>query len=204
MHSFLANTCIHCMHIVYYTQERDKNFEDEFLRNRFWFILPTKSLRTSFSPTVELFLIKGSRLFIIFDFQQLLLLTNFDQTHSYRDRIEAMFLEFFFSLSHLHCADGNFEDEFLPNRWTFFIGSPRLFIIFDFQQLLLMTNFDQTHGYGDCIIFGDIFDRVKLLVTLFHRSIDRAILLVTLFDPSQFGDTFGDTLSKRLEKLFQI
>jgi hypothetical protein len=34
------------------------------------------------------------------------------------------------------------------------------------------------------ILFGDTF-----LVTLFHRSIDRAILLVTLFDPSQFGDT---------------
>ena len=76
----------------------------------------TKTLRTSFSTTVELFLIEGSRLFIIFDFQQLLFLTNFDQTHSYRDRIEAMFLEFFFSLSHLHCADGNFEDEFLRNR----------------------------------------------------------------------------------------
>ena len=74
----------------------------------------------SFSATVELFLLKGSRLFIIFDFQQLLLLTNFDQTYGYGDRIEAMFLVFFFSLSHLHCADGNFEDEFLPNRWTFF------------------------------------------------------------------------------------
>ncbi len=60
------------------------------------------------------------------------------------------------------------------------IGSPRSYIIFDFQQLLLLTNFDQTHGYGDCIIFGDTFDRVILLVTLFHRSIDRAILLVTL------------------------
>jgi hypothetical protein len=34
-----------------------------------------------------------------------------------------------------------------------------LCIIFDFQQLLLLTNFDQTHGYGDCIIFGDTFDR---------------------------------------------
>ena len=52
-----------------------------------------------------------------------------------------------------------------------------------------MTNFDQTHGYGDRIIFGDTFNRVILLVTLFHQSIDRAILLVTLFDPSQFGDT---------------
>jgi hypothetical protein len=60
-----------------------------------------------------------------------------------------MFLVFFFSLSHLHRADENFEDKFLPNRWTFFIGSPRLFIIFDFQQLLLLTNFDQTHRYGD-------------------------------------------------------
>jgi hypothetical protein len=65
----------------------------------------------SFSATVEL-LFKGSpRLFIIFDFQQLLLLTNFDQTYGYGDRIEAMFLVFFFSLSHLHRADGNFEDE---------------------------------------------------------------------------------------------
>ncbi len=64
-----------------------------------------------------------------------------------------------------------------------------MFIIFYFQQLLFMTNFDQTHGYRDRIIFGDTFDRVILLVTLFHRSIDRAILLVTLFDPSQFGDT---------------
>ena len=71
------------------------------------------------------------------------------------------------------------------------IRSSRVFIIFDFQQLLLMTNFDQTQGYGDHIIFGDTFDRVILLVTLFHRSIDRAILLVTLFDPSQFGDTFS-------------
>jgi hypothetical protein len=70
----------------------------------------------SFSATVELFLIGSPRLFIIFDFQQLLLLTNFDQTYGYGDRIEAMFLVFFFSLSHLHRADGNFEDEFLPNR----------------------------------------------------------------------------------------
>jgi hypothetical protein len=79
-------------------------------------IAPTETLRTSFSTTVELFLIEGSRLFIIFDFQQLLLLTNFDQTHRYGDRIEAMFLVFFFSLSHLHRADRNFEDKFLPNR----------------------------------------------------------------------------------------
>jgi hypothetical protein len=69
------------------------------------------------------------------------------------------------------------------------IGSLRSYLIFDFQQLLFMTNVDQTHGYGDRIIFGDTFDRVILLVTLFHRSIDQAILLVTLFDPSQFGDT---------------
>ncbi len=26
-----------------------------------------------------------------------------------------------------------------------------MFIIFDFQQILFLTNFDQTHGYGDCI-----------------------------------------------------
>ncbi len=45
-----------------------------------------KTLRTSFSATAELFLIEGSCLFIIFDFQQLLLLTNFDQTHRYGDR----------------------------------------------------------------------------------------------------------------------
>jgi hypothetical protein len=111
------------MHIVYYTQERDKNFEDEFLRNRFWFILPTETLRTSFSPTVELFLIKGSRLFIIFDFQQLLLMTNFDQTHRYGDRTVTSHQCSHFttcSLSHRHRADGNFEDEFLRNRWTFF------------------------------------------------------------------------------------
>ncbi len=59
-------------------------------------IAPTETLKTSFSATVELFLIEGSRLFIIFDFQQLLLLTNFDQTQGYGDRIEAMFLEYFF------------------------------------------------------------------------------------------------------------
>ena len=55
----------------------------------------TETLRMSFSATVELFLIKGSRLFIIFDFQHFLLLTNFDQTHRYGDRIEVKVLVFF-------------------------------------------------------------------------------------------------------------
>ena len=79
----------------------------------------TKTLRTSFSTTVELFLIEGSRLFIIFDFQQLLFLTNFDQTHRYRDRTITSHQCSRFttcSLSHRHRADGNFEDEFLHNR----------------------------------------------------------------------------------------
>ena len=79
----------------------------------------TKTLRMSFSATVELFLIKGSRLFIIFDFQQLLLLTNFDQTHRYGDRTITSHQCSHFttcSLSHRHRADGNFEDEFLRNR----------------------------------------------------------------------------------------
>jgi hypothetical protein len=56
-----------------------------------------KTLRTSFSATVELLLIGSPRSYIIFDFQQLLLLTNFDQTHGYGDRIEAMFLVYFYS-----------------------------------------------------------------------------------------------------------
>ena len=85
-------------------------------------IAPTETLRTSFSATVELFLTEGSRLFTIFDFQQLLLLTNFDQTHGYRDRtITSHQCSCFttWSLSHRHRADGNFEDKFLRNRWTF-------------------------------------------------------------------------------------
>ncbi len=56
-----------------------------------------KTLRTSFSATVELLLIRSPRLYIIFDFQQLLLLTNFDQTHGYGDCIKAMFLVYFYS-----------------------------------------------------------------------------------------------------------
>ncbi len=60
------------MHIVCYAQERDGNFEVDFHRNRWTFI------------------IRGPCLFIIFDFQQLLFLTNFDQSHGYRDRIEAI------------------------------------------------------------------------------------------------------------------
>ncbi len=75
------------------------------------------------------------------------------------------------------------------------IGSPRSFLIFDFQHFLLMTNFDQTHGYGDRIIFGETFDQVILLVTLFHQSIDRAILLVTLLRRLLLLVTFGDTFS---------
>ena len=50
-----------------------------------------KTLRASFSATVELLLIRSPRSYIIFDFQQLLLMTNFDQTHGYGDGIEAMF-----------------------------------------------------------------------------------------------------------------
>jgi hypothetical protein len=127
----------------------------------------------SFSATVELFLIKGSRLFIIFDFQQLLLLTNFDQTHGYGDRIEAMFLVYFFIFLHavyrtVIAPTETLRTSFSATVELLLIGSPRSYIIFDFQQLLLMTNFDQTHGYGDRIFFGDTFDRVILLVTLFH------------------------------------
>ena len=112
-------------------------------------------------------------MFIIFDFQQLLLLTNFDQTHSYGDRIEAMFLVYFFIFLHavyrtVIAPTETLRTSFSATVELLLIGSPRLFIIFDFQQLLLMTNFDQTHGYGDRIIFGDNFDRVILLVTLFH------------------------------------
>jgi hypothetical protein len=69
-------------------------------------INPLKTLRPIFSPTVEL-LLKGSALyFIIFYFQQLLFLTNFDQTHGYRDRIEAILYlhtKFFFFL-HLYSS----------------------------------------------------------------------------------------------------
>ena len=133
-------------------------------------------------------------MFIIFNFQQLLLMTNFDQTHGYRDRIEAMFSVYFFIFLHavyrtVIAPTETLRTSFSATVELLLIGSPCSYIIFDFQQLLLMTNFDQTHGYGDRIIFGDTFNRVILLVTLFHRSIDRAILLVTLFDPSQFGDT---------------
>ncbi len=111
-------------------------------------------------------------MFIIFDFQQLLLLTNFDQTHGYGDRIEAMFLEYFFIFLHavyrtVIAPTETLRTSFSATVELLIIGSPRSYLIFDFQQLLLMTNFDQTHAYGDCIIFGDTFDRVILLVTLF-------------------------------------
>ncbi len=67
-------------------------------------------------------------------------------------------------------------------------------------ELLLIGSprFDQTHGYGDRIIFGDTFDRVILLVTLFHRSIDQAILLVTLFHRSIDRAILLVTLLRRL------
>ncbi len=105
-----------------------------------------------------------------------------------------MFLVYFFIFLHavyrtVIAPTETLRTSFSATVELLLIGSPRLFIIFEFQQLLLLTNFDQTHGYRDRIIFGDTFDRVILLVTLFHRSIDRAILLVTLFNPSQFGDT---------------
>jgi hypothetical protein len=117
-------------------------------------------------------------LFIIFDFQQLLLLTNFDQTHGYGDCIEAMFLVYFFIFLHavyrtVIAPTETLRTSFFATVKLLLIGSPRSYIIFDFQQLLLMTNFDQTHGYGDRI-------EAMFLVTLFHRSIDQAILLVTL------------------------
>jgi hypothetical protein len=117
-------------------------------------IAPTETLRTSFSTTVELFLIEGSRLFIIFDFQQLLLLTNFDQTHRYGDRIEAMFLVYFFLLLHavyrtVIAPTETLRTSFSATVELFLTEGSRLFTIFDFQQLLLLTNFDQTHGYRD-------------------------------------------------------
>ncbi len=141
-------------------------------------IAPTKPLRTSFSPTVELLLIRSPRLYIIFDFQQLLLLTDFDQTHRYGDPIEAMFLVYFFIFLHavyrtVIAPTETLRTSFSATVELLLIGSPRWYLIFDFQQLLLMTNFDQTNGYGDRI-------EAMFLVTLFHRSIDQAILLVTL------------------------
>ena len=101
----------------------------------------TKTLRMSFSATVELLLIGSLSLFIIFDFQQLLLLTNFDQTHGYGDRIEAMFLVYFFIFLHevyrtVIAPTETLRTSFSATVELLLIGSPRSFIIFDFQQLL--------------------------------------------------------------------
>jgi hypothetical protein len=147
------------MHIECYTQERDKNFEDEFLRNRWTF------------------LIEGSRLLIIFDFQQLLLLTNFDQTHRYRDRTVTSHQCSHFttcSLSHHHRADGNFEDEFLRNRWTFFNRRVSFVHNFWFPATFITDKFWSDPGLRRS-------HRGNVFRILFHRSIDRTI-------------TFGDTL----------
>ena len=95
--------CIHyCMHIVYCEFKAQRHRGKEAQRQRSTEAkkhrgTEAKTLRTSFSATVELLLIRSPRLYIIFDFQQLLLLTNFDQTHGYGDRIEAMFLVYFYS-----------------------------------------------------------------------------------------------------------
>ncbi len=109
----------------------------------------TKTLRTSFSTTVELFLIKGTRLFIIFDFQQLLLLTNFDQTHGYGDCIQAMFLVYFFIFLHavyrtVIAPMETLRTSFSSTVKLLLIGSPSSYIIFDFQQLLLVIRLTVT------------------------------------------------------------
>jgi hypothetical protein len=50
----------------------------------------TETLRMIFSATVEFLLIGSLIIYIIFNFQQLLLTSNFDQTHGYGDRIKAI------------------------------------------------------------------------------------------------------------------
>jgi hypothetical protein len=43
----------------------------------------------------------------------------------------------------------NFEADYLLNRGTYRNTGFRWFIIFDFQQFLLLAKIDQTHGEGD-------------------------------------------------------
>ena len=161
------------MHIVYYTQEIDKNFEDEFLHNRWTFF----NKRVAF---IHNFWFPAT--FISDKFW-----SDPQLQRSHRGDVFRVLFQFITPSLRRRKLWGRVS----PQPLNFFIGSPRLFIIFDFQQLLLMTNFDQTHGYGDRI-------EAMFLVTLFHRSIDQAILLVTLSIERYFWwHFFIDRLIKR-------
>ncbi len=158
------------MYIVCYTQERDKNFEDEFLRNRwtffnkrvafvhnFWFpatfisdkfwsdlrlrrshwgdvfsilfqfIAPSlrqRKLWGRVSPQPLNFFYRKSAFVHNFWFPATFITDKFWSDSQLRRSHRGVVFSILFhfstcSLSHRHRADGNFEDKFLRNRWTF-------------------------------------------------------------------------------------